>query len=462
MTLTAEQLNERLTELSKFSQSDLEDMTVKGLRKKLSECGITGVEREGTLIQVASCKKAELIDAIRKATFKEKVVTQMVPDLTVTDLERLETLGRELDDEQNTDYSAIAQYFYEEIRKYVVKRWDVDNQQWKAQDGTLGVLANQLVEKLRGLYRDKIKVDKEGVETRETHHHIRLNARTEILKRIDKYINTTDANQYYFDEFLRTFGQRTDDKTLVTFRRLCFMAMQDDSIAKVTEERKNDDIRVTNRSVLNLTPILQKAYQVLTDLTEISPKTQWLDVALALVLVTGRRPYSEVLCGGEFELVGEYEVKFTGQAKTKGRSEEYYTANPHYNIPTLVPAELAVKGLQWLESKGKRIKLSDYPDDVQRAREVSEKRYSKDLGAHMKKWEAEYIKLTDTTDKPKKVTPHTLRELYALAACREYAGVNNYEVNFAARILGHDKNDSLTAQKYQKDFLLSADSICKL
>lgn len=459
MSLTAEQLNQRVEELSRYTVEDLEGMTVKALRAKVSGCGVTGIERDGKLVQVASSKKSELIAAIKKVTFKEKVVAQAIPDLTQIDLERLETLGRELDDEQNTDYTKIAQSFYEELRAYVVRRWDVDNQRWKPQDGTLGVLANQLVEKLRSLYRDKLRVDKDGIETLESHHHIRLNARTEILKRIEKYINITDANQYYFEELKRTFGLRTDDKSVMTFRRMCFMAMTNDSIAKVTEERKNDDIRVTNRSVLNLTPMLQKAHHILSDLEDNTPKTAWLDVALALVLVTGRRPYSEVLCGGEFRLVDEYELEFTGQAKTKGKSEEYYLDNPSYNIPTLVRAELAVKALEWLTARGKRINTADYPNDIQRAREVSEKRYSKDLSAHMKKWE---VTLTVPSDIPKKVTPHTLRELYALAACRVYAGTSNYEVNYAAKILGHDKRDSLTAQKYQKDFLLSDDSICKL
>lgn len=447
VSLTAQQLNERLEALSKYSHEDLEGMTVKALRKKLSDVGVKGVERDGAIIQLSSAKKVELITAIQKVTVKEKVLEYVVPDLTTDDLEKLQSVGKQRDEEVSTDYTDISIYFYEQLKKYTAGSWDANTQSFNAPDGTLAALAGSLKTHVERMYPDTLTVN--GVISR---HNTRLNARGSLLKRLETYIDKQDA-QTWVENALRG--------NLANFRKLVFIETKADSVLKKVEGDKVVRERADNRSVISITKLIHHAYEVLSTLTPESSATLWKEVALSLVLLTGRRPFSEVFCTAEFEKVGEYEVKFTGQAKTKGKSELHYADNPSYNIPTLVKADLVVNALEWLGDKGKRIKVSEFDNDEHRARAVSNKRYSKDVASHMKTW-LKYIETLEATEKPKDITPHTLREIYALAACRVWAGFNSYEVSYAARILGHDKDDATTAHRYQQDFDLSQDSICKI
>lgn len=76
----------------------------------------------------------------------------------------------------------------------------------------------------------------------------------------------------------------------------------------------------------------------------------WTQVSIALALGTGRR-MSEIHALGSFTVTGEFEMLFSGQAKTRGAEN----ANLEYKIPTLFPAEQMKKGIDYLQKIGRRI-----------------------------------------------------------------------------------------------------------
>ena len=90
---------------------------------------------------------------------------------------------------------------------------------------------------------------------------------------------------------------------------------------------------------------------------------EWRDVSCVLALVTGRR-MGEVHLSGVFTQVSEYEVAFSGQLKGKSRKvkvgeRKLALRDYEFSIPTLVRAELVVKGIAWLEANGKRFERDE-------------------------------------------------------------------------------------------------------
>ncbi|NER25846.1 MAG: hypothetical protein F6J96_35165 [Symploca sp. SIO1C2] len=76
----------------------------------------------------------------------------------------------------------------------------------------------------------------------------------------------------------------------------------------------------------------------------------WAKVSIAFALGTGRRMV-EIHALGEFEVIGEYQLHFSGQAKTRGADG----AKDEYDIPTLFPASQLMAALEYLEQEGRRI-----------------------------------------------------------------------------------------------------------
>ena len=65
---------------------------------------------------------------------------------------------------------------------------------------------------------------------------------------------------------------------------------------------------------------------------------EWRELAAGLIAATGRRP-SEILKTAQFEQIGQFEVSFSGQLKTKGEEREAYSTY------TLVESVKVVNGL---------------------------------------------------------------------------------------------------------------------
>lgn len=143
-------------------------------------------------------------------------------------------------------------------------------------------------------------------------------------------------------------------------------------------ERRSDENLVT----VDMTEALNKAHSVLIKASNIingidDEHPDWRDVSIALALVTGRR-MSEIHYSAEFKPFedDDHKVWFKGQLKAKKRTviydERFKTIKEvppgdgglsveeiWFPIPTLVPADLAIDGLKFLQTNGKRISKNE-------------------------------------------------------------------------------------------------------
>lgn len=228
----------------------------------------------------------------------------------------------------------------------------------------------------------------------------------------------------------------------------------EDTAKKNFEYRNRVQSRIENQASIQCNPwsYLETAEKLLRAVKE-NPDTtsvDWRDVSCALALVTGRRQ-SEIHSMGEFAVHSPYEISFKGQSKGKSRicivdSEGFFIREAmkgekgvplkevKFIVPTLVEASLVVSGIDFLESKDRRI----HGDDEIELNERVNKRWNKPLGECLKanwcivsdsEWQA-----VDTKDK---MTYHKLRGIWFKIAIERYLG-SDFEkgLDMASKLLG--------------------------
>ncbi|MTJ10794.1 protelomerase family protein [Anabaena sp. UHCC 0204] len=199
----------------------------------------------------------------------------------------------------------------------------------------------------------------------------------------------------------------------------------------VTERRK-----VENRIEIDLTNSLKYAYNILTDVKNGEDKINWLDVSCAVALATGRR-MAEVHLSASFELIDSHTVAFKGQLKGKDRKirvvdKAVKLRDVTFTIPTLLPADLIINAINWLNSNGKRFDKDEDPERVNR-------RFSKTLNQKCKDWD---IFPADER------TYHKFRAAYLRAAIINDGNVDPYDfTDFAKEVLGDDDESTINAYK---------------
>jgi integrase len=152
-------------------------------------------------------------------------------------------------------------------------------------------------------------------------------------------------------------------------------------------------------------------------------------VAAGLLLLTGRRTI-EIFRNAEFEILGSRTLRFSGQAKTKDSSQ----SRDNYEIPVLVDPYTILDALEWLRER--------QPCEGLTSEQVN-RRVARNLNNACK---VAYEKPGLLED----VTPHDLRAAYAEICWNYYHGGKTGYNAFFAEILGHSKNDIVTALRYKK------------
>lgn len=222
-------------------------------------------------------------------------------------------------------------------------------------------------------------------------------------------------------------------------------------------EAANERTATENRLELDLSPFLKEAHRVLTLAEEGATlaDVEWRDVSCAIALVSGRR-MAEVHLSGEFKVTGDYQLAFKGQLKGKARKvkvsaddgtkKDVMLRDFEYTIPSLVRAELVVKGIEWLDANGKR-----FPKDEPQERVNA--RWSKVLSERVKnEW-----RLFDD------MTYHKFRGAYFAACVRNAESEGSVKAvdfeRYAFQILGD--NDSDTVGRYKR-FDIKPGSLTKI
>lgn len=427
--LTAEELNKRIERLATLDPSALN--TVAKLRAELYGAGITAVQRGKTSVPVSAAKKSELLAALGTFVQKQKAVNEILPELNTLTVADVDEIRASLNTQVSDGLGDFAQWFYEQLVKLNAARWDIEHSVWKLPGGDFADLAFHVVR-----YLNKRHPDEEDTNRATT----RLRSRTHIKNGVRQMIEANHANQQEYAELLKDFER---------VFRFAQDAMKTDSKHKSEADDSQRVKRGHSTPAISIDPLLDKAFSVLDKLTDNTPASAWKDVTIALMLGTGRRAFSEILSKAEFAYVSPHLVSFTGQAKTKGETDSFYTENPSYIIPTLIPAQLVVKGVEWLKEQGKRA------DDEATAHN----RYSSDLSKHIKSM-AWCGSLLPRMVEDKKANAHRFRELYALAATHVFSDGTCHSSNFVSYLLGHGrgKEDNTTALRYQVDYSLERTS----
>lgn len=155
----------------------------------------------------------------------------------------------------------------------------------------------------------------------------------------------------------------------------------------------------------------------------------WYRRLLALMLLTGRRPY-EVGTTARFTLNDDDKVVFHGQIKGKNGK----AVRDGYVIPLLAPFDVVNQALEQLRA--------DKPEMKKASAEVFHSRACKQYGEQFAlHWKGLFP--TEMGD----LTPYALRRVYA-AICFERYGGRKMPTTYMASILGHSDSDVHTALHY--------------
>lgn len=263
-----------------------------------------------------------------------------------------------------------------------------------------------------------------------------LKWKSEILKKIESAIN---------NEFVNT---NVDWKKHYSIFEKCVNASFSNLSAK-KREFTNTNIRTRKSESLSIkvTNLIDWANDTLINLPE--SDSQWREVALSLMIATGRRQ-SEIMCSASFDFHDDNHVYFSGQLK-RHNDEEVES----FLIPTLVNANAVIEGLNWLESRGKR------ESDPKKAHN----RFSRYLSEKVKVICSKYIIVDDgdweyesangkLVDRKK---THIFRQIYAQVAFKKSGEKGTNKRHFLAGIMGHsDSPSSLnwSADNYDSDVMV--------
>jgi len=159
--------------------------------------------------------------------------------------------------------------------------------------------------------------------------------------------------------------------------------------------------------------------------------TSYIDNLLGLAALTGRRT-GELLCTAEFEAIDDFNVMFTGQLKTKGRTD----IKP-YAIPLLSTVDVVIPALKRLQSG--RTELKGNPT-------LAKNRTGKPISQKMKKLFPKF--LGDNAQ------GRDLRRAYGAIAFYNSDRENEItKQKFISDVLGHSADDVSTGGSYM-DFIV--------
>ena len=164
-------------------------------------------------------------------------------------------------------------------------------------------------------------------------------------------------------------------------------------------------------------------------------------LAAALLLLTGRRPFAELLANGKLTPGDKRRtLTFDGQAKTGGAETARLEA---YAIPVLATPSVVLAAFSVLRRVADCSDITDTPGIT--TEEISKRvhgRYSKPLNKAVKELFA------DANGVP--LMPKDLRAIYATTAFAWYAPNTSSQNSYFAAVLGHAENDLITGLSYVK------------
>lgn len=424
--LNAEEQVKRREKIAKYSEQDLKDMTVAGLKRLAS----------GIIPSYAKMRKVQLIMELLAVSKPERVIAELIPDTPLEAIETNTVTTKEFVENVNEDLGEWTQKLYQEFRALVQSRWRKDGTWDDAIHGDIAGLAYRVIRFL---------------DEREGHQNdghlaftTKLRYRTFICNLFAELVESEKDAVYFkqlkscLEMLLRQIKIQINDLTQQK------KGLQERQLAK----------RKKVKETISFKPLHDFAVKTLSNLDKLSFR-QWKRVSIALAIATGRRLAEIHQKNTKFEYVDKNHVLFTGQLKVKGDASEYFAKNPSYQIPVLVDAKLVIEGHQWLKDNNKVVDNS----------KAVNRRYSGDISQAMKGLKANLDINHDF------FTYKGLRTIYAQVCNQVFNNNDNDNVLYLAEVLGHGRGqlllkeenltDMLTPQSYNSDFIVT-DTDCVL
>ena len=307
---------DRLSDLLPLTRDKLEGMTAKQLRDDIAKTlGIT---------KVYQLKKAQLVNLCWSEL--ENVRNRLAVDVQKAEQGTEALLNLKRNDNYTIPITEVASKAYNRIRKIAQTGSDLASMK----ESINGVVA--------GVARSEMR-DHEistAIKTR----------RAEIKKAMQAMVDSeipllAETMQVLFNYF---YAQ------LLAFQK-------EDSIE--LSKAYNKLVKAGNRekTPVRISQLVQDCQQVLSDLIT-GENPHWTKLSIAVALGTGRR-MAEIHALGKFQVTGDFELHFSGQAKTRNAEG----AKSDYNIPTLFPASQLKAAIDCLESQERRLEASEQLKD---------------------------------------------------------------------------------------------------
>lgn len=433
-----------LVELDAMGRS-VDRMNATTARVKLQQLGVTHVKGKALDDPLKKILKADLIAAIKR---EMKLPRVDAPSTTMVEiaLPSEDALLLEAEGVQDWSDDGLAERYLSKLRRLTdAQRHPTEANIWLAPDPQINAEAAQLAIFIGGLKSNGQLLAPSS----------RLNAATHIRKLLNRLVDAEIAQPFHDDGYRHHLRRNADQFITVFMRGLGGIREQ-----KVANENVKLDSRSSTVLTINPTKLIALAYGVLSELGEDTPASAWKDVSCALAIATGRRQ-SELHCTGNFELLGEYALHFTGQAKTKTdkgfKSGGEAKTLEGYLIPTLIPAELCVKGLQWLADNGKRCdttvkvnkNLSPYLSDTAYAI------FCASFGSEMVDAEKERTRLAKEEGRKdeaeNRFTYHGFRAIYAKCCVETFKPDTETDAYYVGSILGHGDSETKGGRAIMRD-----------
>jgi hypothetical protein len=325
---------DKLVDLLPLTYDQLEAMTSKELRDDVAK--ILGIGKAYQL------KKAQLLDACWDGL--ENVRNQLQFDQAERERGK-ETLQRL---KKNDDYivptTTVASATYERLRDVAQKQ--INLQEMK--EAINGIVTGVALSEMR-------EFEFTTVKTR----------RVDIKKAMDAAV---DVEIPLLKETM---------KTLVTYFYSQLLSFQrEDSVMVSKTYRRKVKGKNTVKTSIEITSLVSDCQRTLDQLMN-GEELHWTKVSVAAALGTGRR-MAEIHSLGSFEVAGDYQLHFTGQAKTRGAED----AKTDYIIPTLFPAATLKRAIEYLGELERRLD----PEIQKRDRNAVNKAYAMALSRAVDKY----------------------------------------------------------------------------
>jgi Telomere resolvase len=447
--------------------------TVDALRKEAARIGVSRVIREGEKLPVFKGRKDELVEAISKReVFLEtkKSTTESISPVEVTPVE-IEVIDisereQEIIDVTKRYYTGFKNADGSEIvgiRNFAKSQIDKVQQNLPMFDARLFTTVATFKNELTIMASDFSK-------TGEVNAGTLLNLRGFILKTLEKYVKA-ESNQF---EVVRTVA---DTEIKNNYLQESFEAFRFGVIASFSqvarEKRVNQGVRFTDRSKsaphAKVLPLIDWAVNRLKKLP-IESKL-WREVALAILIVTGRRP-AEVLATGVFKAINATDLEFYGQLKKKGELNDETV----YRIPAIGDTAQEVEtAIKWLEMMNKRVLPKTRSlEDKQASAKKSHDRFSRYLSEIADSIMPSRLTLNDgatweLSEDRSRIKPYLARQIYlqilSKRADEKGKSMSINSVLVIAYLSGHylsiDGKDS-SAENYKADINIEdLDAIAK-